>query len=109
MHRESMRVSLRCSEAIFASDPAWLNKRREPRLPTFRLCSGDGAGMWQLDGEKVLMRSDDPRRQSRLMVVRRLFKTLFVVPAPVAALCPFAIAVLMAWVFLSDNRHGPLA
>ncbi|HIY84285.1 MAG TPA: hypothetical protein H9823_10650 [Candidatus Rubneribacter avistercoris] len=55
------------------------------------------------------MRSDDPRRQSRLMVVRRLFKTLFVVPAPVAALCPFAIAVLMAWVFLSDNRHGPLA
>ena len=41
--------------------------------------------------------------------MRKLFRAFFVVPVPVTALCPFAMAALMAWVFLLGNEDGPIS
>lgn len=39
----------------------------------------------------------------------RMFAAVFVMPAPVVALCPALVAALMAWVFFLGNEANPLS
>lgn len=39
----------------------------------------------------------------------RMLAAVFVMPAPVVALCPVLVAALMAWVFLLGNKANPLS